>query len=232
MTLPDVLAAGAGESDTRRRRVAASGRRTVTLRDGTRVILRPIAPDDKPLLAAGFERLGAESRYRRFFASKSQLSDAELDYLVNVDHHDHEAIVAVDPTNGEVIGVARYIRSSADAGLAEVAVTVADEWQGRGLGRALVGRLAYLARRAGIRRFGAVVQSDNLASLGLAVGAGGQEERVGPGEVELVIELPPHRGIGTRVARALRAAAAGSLVPAQTMAGRVGEAIGVPPPGA
>ena len=85
-----------------------------------------------------FERLSEESRYRRFFTTKNELSAAELDYLVDVDHEDHEAIIAIDPSSGEVLGVARYIRSKDDAEVAEVAVTVADDWQRRGLGRALL----------------------------------------------------------------------------------------------
>ena len=105
---------------------APSRRWTVTLRDGARVILRPIAPQDKPLLAASFERLSQESRYRRFFTTKKELSAAELDYLVDVDHSDHEAIIAIDPASGEGLRVARYVRATDDA---EVAVTVADDWQ-------------------------------------------------------------------------------------------------------
>jgi hypothetical protein len=106
----------------------SSWRRTVTLRDGARVTLRPIAPEDKPLLAASFERLGEESRYRRFLTSKKELSAAELDYLVDVDHSDHEAIIAVDQLSGEAVGVARYVRSNDDAEVAELAVTVIDDW--------------------------------------------------------------------------------------------------------
>jgi len=207
-----------------------SGRRTITLRDGARVTLRAMAPGDKPLLAASFERLSPESRYRRFFTTKTRLSGAELDYLVDVDHRDHEAIVAIDPASGELVGVARYIRSDEEGDLAEVAVTVADEWQGRGLGRALLGRLTYLARRAGIRRFGALIQRDNLPSLGLAAGAGGHERRASGGDVEIVVDLPPHRGIGARLAQALRAAAAGTLVPAYTLVDRVTDVIGGAPP--
>ena len=191
-----------------------SWRKTITLRDGARATLRPIAPEDKLLLAASFERLSEESRYRRFLTTKDALSAAELDYLVDVDHSDHEAIIAVDPSSGEGLGVARYIRSADDAEVAEVAVTVADDWQGRGLGRALLDRLTYRARREGVRRFSAVVQSDNRASLGLLEGVGDTRRRFDTGTVELVVELPPKRGIGARLARALRAAAAGSLVPA------------------
>ena len=211
-------------------RMVTPGRRTITLRDGARVTLRPIAPSDKPLLAASFERLSPESRYRRFFTTKTRLSGAELDYLVDVDHHHHEAIVAIDPASGELVGVARYIRSDEEGELAEVAVTVADQWQGRGLGRALLGRLTYLARRAGIRRFGALIQRDNLPSLGLAAGAGGYEPRARGGDVEIVVDLPPHRGIGARLAQALRAAAAGTLVPACTLVDRVTDVIGGAPP--
>lgn len=137
-------------SDSAAPRVAVRGRRTVTLRDGSRVTLREIAPSDKPLLAASFERLSPESRYRRFFTAKTRLSEAELDYLVNIDHNDHEAVVAIDPVTGDVVGVARYIRSGEEHALAEVAVTVADHWQGRGLGRALIGRLD-LSRPSGGR---------------------------------------------------------------------------------
>jgi GNAT superfamily N-acetyltransferase len=203
-------------------------RRTVSVRDGSRVILRPIAHEDKPLLAASFERLSDESRYRRFFTTKNELSPDEIDYLVDVDHHDHEAIIAIDPPTGEGLGVARYVRAPDDAERAEVAVTVVDDWQGRGLGRALLDRLTYRARREGVRRFSALVQSDNWASLGLAAGAGDPHSYTDTGQVALVIELPPKRGIGVRLARALRAAAAGSLIPAQTIAHLVAADVGVP----
>ena len=189
--------------------------------------LRPIAPDDLPLLAASFERLSEESRYRRFFTIKDKLSAAELEYFVNVDHSDHEAIIAIDPAGGELLGVARYIRSPEDPQLAEVAVTVADDWQGRGLGRSLLDRLTYRARREGVRRFSALVQSENRASLGLLDGVGDTQRRFNTrGVEELVIELPPKRGMGVRLTQALRAAAMGSLVPAHTLAHRVAVGVG------
>jgi nucleotide-binding universal stress UspA family protein/RimJ/RimL family protein N-acetyltransferase len=200
------------------------------LRDGARVTLRPIAPNDSPLLAASFERLSERSRYRRFFTIKDKLSAAELEYFVDVDHRDHEAIVAIDPSSGELLGVARYIRSPGDAELAEVAVTVADDWQGRGLGRSLLERLTYRARREGVGRFSALVQSENRASLRLLDGVGATQRRFDTGGVEeLVIELPPKRGMGARLTRALRAAATGSLVPAHTLANRVAVGVGSSP---
>ena len=206
-----------------------SRRKTITLRDGARVTLRPIAPEDKPLLAAIFERLSEESRYRRFFTPKNELSPAELDYFVDIDHEDHEAIIAIDPSSVEGLGVARYVRSNDDGEVAEVAVAVADDWQGRGLGRALLDRLTYRARREGVRRFSALVQSDNPASLGLLAGVGNTRRQWDSGVVELVIELPPKRGMGAQLARALRAAAAGTLVPAKTLAHRVAVVVGSSP---
>jgi nucleotide-binding universal stress UspA family protein/GNAT superfamily N-acetyltransferase len=199
-----------------------SWRKTITLRDGARATLRPIAPEDKPLLVAIFERLSEESRYRRFFTPMNELSPAELDYFVDIDHEDHEAIIAIDPSSGEALGVARYVRSKEDAEVAEVAVTVADDWQGRGLGRALLDRLTYRARREGVRRFSALVLTDNPGALGLLSGVGETQRQLDTGVVELLIELPPKRGIGAQLARALRAAAAGTLIPAKTLADRIG----------
>jgi RimJ/RimL family protein N-acetyltransferase len=194
---------------------------TITLRDGARVILRSISPRDKKLLAASFARLSEESRYRRFFTVKDTLSAAELDYFVHVDHSDHEAIIAVDPLSRDLLGVARYIRSTHEADVAEVAVTVADDWQNRGLGRALLDRLTYRARRQGVRKFSALVQSDNPASLGLLENVGDTERQVESGLVELVIDLPPKQGIGAQLAQALRGAAAGDLAPAHTLTHRL-----------
>ena len=146
---------------------ASSRRRTITLRDGARVTLRPIAPEDAPLVAASFERLSKESRYRRLLTHKETLSEDELAYLVNVDHQNHEAIIAIEPSSGDALGVARYIRSEADHEVAELAVTVADDWQRRGLGRALLARLAYRARREGVRKFSAFVMTENPGAVKL-----------------------------------------------------------------
>jgi GNAT superfamily N-acetyltransferase len=174
-----------------------SRRRTITLRDGARVTLRPTAPEDKPLIAATFERLSEASRYRRFFTTKHELSPAELAYLVDVDHTDHEAIIAIDRSSGEALGVARYIRAKGDAEVAEVAevaVTVADDWQHRGLGRALLDHLAYRARREGVRRFSALVQGDNPTALRLLEDVGDTRREWDSGVVEIVLELPPAAG--------------------------------------
>ncbi len=199
-----------------------SRRRMITLRGGARVALRQIASDDKPRLAASFARLSEESRYRRFFSPKNQLSAAELNYFVDVDHKDREAIVAIEPSSGDLLGVARYVRFTDDPEVAEVAVTVADDWQGRGLGRALTDRLTYRARNEGVRRFSALVLCDNRRALALLEGAGIIRSEVDAHEVEIIVELPPKRGTGKRLTHVLRAAAAGSVLPARTLASSIG----------
>jgi RimJ/RimL family protein N-acetyltransferase len=154
-------------------RHAARGEPTV-LRDGSEVLIRPVETADAPLLADGFARLSARSRQMRFLRTKNELSPAELRYFTEIDHHDHEALGAVDRVNGRGVGVARYVRSAEDAQSAEVAVTVVDEWQGRGLGIELVAQLAERARAEGIRRFTALVAADNVAVAGVARSVGAE----------------------------------------------------------
>jgi RimJ/RimL family protein N-acetyltransferase len=162
------------------------------LRDGREIVVRPIRPDDRAELAAGMRRLSPESRYRRFFTPTSDLSESQLTYLTEVDHHDHEALVAVEPGTEHGIGVARFIRSPEDRERAEVAVAVADSWQGQGVATALLDRLAERARAEGVRRFSAEILAENRPMLELI-------EEVGPvttkqyehGSVEVEVELPP-----------------------------------------
>src|SRR5664279_2996756 len=82
----------------------------IGLRDGSRVRLRQGHSSDRQLLLRGFARLSPESRYRRFLAAMPELSEEMVRYLTEIDHHDHEAIVALDERTGEGIGVARYVR--------------------------------------------------------------------------------------------------------------------------
>jgi hypothetical protein len=113
-----------------RLRPVAKGR-SVVLRDGSKVSIRQIRSTDAPLLADGFTRLSARSRQLRFLRSKPELSTAELRYLTDVDHHDHEALGALDHTDGRGVGIARYIRDAHDPRSAEIAVTVVDAcWAG------------------------------------------------------------------------------------------------------
>lgn len=137
----------------------------VTLRDGSTVLVRPVRPDDRELFAKGFERMSGESRYRRFMAAKKKLSEAELDFFTRLDHDLHEAIGAIDIATGEGAGVARMHRSPGDPAVAEAAVTVVDDWQGRGLGSVLLGRLTERARELGVQHFEASLFTTNRAML-------------------------------------------------------------------
>ena len=142
------------------------------LRDGSTVMVRPVQSSDASLLADGFARLSERSRRLRFLGKKDNLTVAELRYLTCIDHHNHEALGALSP-DGRGIGVARYIRDSEDPSRAEVAVTVVDEWHGRGLGTKLLELLSDRARAEGVERFTATVASDNMASSRLLRSAGG-----------------------------------------------------------
>ena len=143
---------------------SAARARAVALRDGSRVRVRQIRATDAPLLADIFDQLSDTSRWMQFLAAKKQLSAAELRYLTDVDHHDHEALAALDQTAGRGAGVARYIRHPADRHVAEVAITVIDDWQRRGLGTELLIQLSARARQEGIGRFTAVASADNAAA--------------------------------------------------------------------
>jgi RimJ/RimL family protein N-acetyltransferase len=176
-------------------RHAASGKPAL-LRDGSEVLIRPVQGTDAPLLADGFARLSARSRQMRFLGTKNELSPAELRYFTEIDHHDHEALGAVDRANGRGVGVARYVRSAEDAQSAEVAVTVVDEWQGRGLGTELVAQLSERARGEGIRRFTALVAADNVAVAGLARTLGAELVRREPAAVVYEVPLVPREEPG------------------------------------
>lgn len=185
------------------------------LKDGSRVEIRPLTPADKEGLAAGFERLSDLSRYRRFLSPTEHLTARQLAYLTDVDHHDHEALVAVEPSSREGLGVARYVRSHDTPEEAEFAVAVADDWQRRGLGTALLAQLAERALAEGITRFTALVLSDNPPVQHLLERLGQVEQRPAEGgTIEVCLQIPDDR-LGAdqtgRLAGWMRAAARGQL---------------------
>jgi RimJ/RimL family protein N-acetyltransferase len=171
-------------------RLAAEGT-PVVLRDGSAVLIRQVRSTDAPLLADGFARLSPRSRWMRFVGAKTVLSAAELRFFTEVDHHDHEAIGALSAADGRGVGIARYIRDAGDPQAAEVAVTVVDDWQGRGLGTELLSRLSDRARQADIHRFTALVAAENVTVAGLARKLGASLAGRGPGTVEYEVALVP-----------------------------------------
>jgi RimJ/RimL family protein N-acetyltransferase len=128
------------------------------------VLIRPIRPNDKGLLADGLRRLSPESAQRRFLTPKRSFSRTELRYLTEVDGRDHVALVVEYPADPvrRLIAVARFVRLQDDPEAADVAFTVADDWQARGLGSLLGKHLAHAARNRDIRRFTATMASDNV----------------------------------------------------------------------
>ncbi|MBA2522910.1 MAG: GNAT family N-acetyltransferase [Solirubrobacterales bacterium] len=182
------------------------------LRDGSVISLREVRPSDKAAIAGTFEGLGPESRYRRFFTAMSRLSEADLKYLTDVDHSDHEAVLAFD-AEARPVGVARYVRIDNPAH-AEVAVAVVDDWQGRGAGTALLERLVERAAEHGIAYFIASVLQENPEAIELFRSISQSDpspRRSAPGQLELVIELPRGGVQGTLLGRALRSAASGAV---------------------
>jgi RimJ/RimL family protein N-acetyltransferase len=182
----------------------------VTLRDGSEVVVRPIEPGDKEKLVEGFERLSPESRYRRFLTPMNRLTPRMLRYLTEVDHHDHEALVAESADGAEPVGVARFIRIADEPEAAEVAVAVVNHWQGRGAARALMRRLAARAVEEGVERFTATCLAENTDVLELLGDlAPARVTESADGLVEVEIALPT--GEEKSLLAALRRAAAGAL---------------------
>lgn len=135
------------------------------LSDGTQITVRPIRPSDRDALAVGLTRLSPASVRARFLGPKDHFSQRELDYLTQVDGHDHVALVAeAADAPGRFIAVGRYVRVAPGSDTAEVAITVADAWQGKGLGRLMGTLLAQAAGEHGVRQFTATMLADNAAS--------------------------------------------------------------------
>jgi GNAT superfamily N-acetyltransferase len=148
-------------------------RMLLTLPDGTTAFVRPIAPEDKPLLVEGLRKLSPETSFRRFLSPKVSFTAAELRYLTEVDGRDHIAYVAF--LDCQFVGVARCVRTEPDT--AEMAITIGDPWQGRGLGRALAALVAEKAREQGITKIAGTMLAQNKAAFRLMRGFGTQMDR-------------------------------------------------------
>ena len=172
----------------------------VRLRDGAEILIRPIEPQDADELRAAFDRLGAVSRFRRFLSEIDHLTPHQVEYLTCIDHQDHEALAALLAATGRGIGAARFVRDQADRAQAEIAVAVADDWQRRGVGTALLERLMRRAREVGIERVVARTIVGNTPAIALLTRSGDVvRERRDAGTIELTLRLgdkPPEPGQG------------------------------------
>jgi GNAT superfamily N-acetyltransferase len=167
------------------------------LRDGTEIVLRPIRPEDKKLLATGMARLSDRSRRLRFLTPTDKLSRGQLAYLTEVDQRDHQAWGVL--AGGEPIAVGRLVRLGDQEG--EVAITVVDDWQRKGIGDLLVRLLAVLAKDADISRLVFVSLPENQGIVNLTARFGG-ESRIEDGLITTTVDVdrvpPPTFVVNTR----------------------------------
>lgn len=192
----------------------------VSLADGGRVLVRHLLVSDREELAERYLELSPEARRMRFFNAPDHLSTRLLDYLVDVDGVDRCALVAfaIDADGAPGVGIARYARSHDDPSCAEAAVTVLDAYQSRGIGTALMHRLAEHARRNGISTFTASVMWENRELLDGLRALGARIQPSEPGVASVHIAIPPSEADlpETELHRILR-----------VFAERVGQAIGL-----
>jgi RimJ/RimL family protein N-acetyltransferase len=152
---------------------------------GIRIAVRPLERDDRHRLAAAFARMSDRSRRRRFLGPKPKLSSAELTYLTDIDHRTHEALAAIDPDDGAIVGVARYVVERDAPDTADVALAVVDAWQGQGIASALGARLVRRAAENGIARLTATTFADNRPARAVLRKLGFATVGIGAGVVEL-----------------------------------------------
>ena len=211
---------------TARQRLAANTRPvSVTLGDGVHFRVRPILPSDRGKLADTQPGFSRESHYRRFF-SAPPLSEKVIQYLIDVDYCDHFAwvVLAADEPDEPGVASARYIRERDAQDIAEVAFSVVDDYQGRGLGTFLLGALAVAATENGVHRFRARVLAENEPMRAILRRAGAQFEFAEPGVLETLVDVPAF-GDGLPdddTARGLRDAAREIVVAADLALGTAG----------
>jgi GNAT superfamily N-acetyltransferase len=163
----------------------------LTLPNGVVVSLRPLGPDDRERLAVGFERLSAESRYRRFMTPVPRLTASELTYFSEIDNWNHFAwgvqVVKAEGLDGA--GVARFVRLTTDQTAADTAFTVLDEYQGLGIGQVLFRALAIAGRAHDVKQFHFDVLADNRPMLKVLEKSGVPVDSVSAGIVHAVLDV-------------------------------------------
>jgi adenylate cyclase len=171
---------------------AASGSVETTLENGPRLLFRHIRPEDKPRLREGMRRLTPETRYRRFFRHIDHLSERQLVYLTEVDFENHFAwlVTLPDEPREPAVAVGRWVRLDAEPDVAEGAVTVADEFHGRGIGKTLLWLLAHSAIEHDVRAFRAWTLGENEPMLGMLRDLGAKPGKWEAGVMEVTVPLP------------------------------------------
>src|SRR5215204_1601495 len=154
--------------------------------------IRPIAATDAACLSDAWAHTSPESRRRRMNGTLAALRPSELRYLTEVDHHDHEAMVAIDSETGRLVGVMRYIRTPDHPEEAELAALVVDDWQRRGVATALLAKLSEHARADGVERYRAIVSPENTPAIAAIVRLGATP-RAHDGELHFLLPVATER---------------------------------------
>jgi protein lysine acetyltransferase len=167
----------------------------IRVRDGALLLLRPVLPGDDERTVHGHVLFSGETLYRRFMTARLP-SPALMHYLSQVDYVDHFVWVVTD--GSDPVADARFVRDESDPTVAEIAFTVADAYQGRGIGSFLIGALAIAARASGVERFSARMLSDNVPMRAIMDHFGAVWQREDIGVVTTVIDVPGPRDLGIK----------------------------------
>lgn len=167
----------------------------IRVRDGTLLMLRPVLPGDTERTVHGHVHFSSETLYRRFMSARLP-TPALMHYLSEVDYVDHFVWVVTD--GDDPVADARFVRDEADPTVAEVAFTVADAYQGRGIGTFLIGALSIAARVNGVERFSARMLSDNAPMRAIMDRHGAVWQREDVGVITTVIDVPSGRDLTLR----------------------------------
>jgi RimJ/RimL family protein N-acetyltransferase len=178
--------------------------------DDLDLLVRTVEPADKAHLLAGFSHLSERSRFFRFLGGVTRLSEKDLARFTARSNSEHCAIGALNMSvvPPDPVAIARYERLDTDQESAEMAVTVIDAYQGRGVGPLLIGAIAFCAAEAGIKRFVAYVHPENRGMIQLMISLGAHIADAAEGEI--TFDMPLHRDAGgypdTRAGKQMRLA--------------------------
>jgi RimJ/RimL family protein N-acetyltransferase len=178
--------------------------------DDLDLLVRTVEPADRAHLLAGFSHLSERSRFFRFLGGVTRLSEKDLARFTARSNSEHCAIGALNMSvvPPDPVAIARYERLNTDQESAEMAVTVIDAYQGRGIGPLLIGAIAFCAAEAGIKRFVAYVHPENRGMIQLMISLGAHIADAAEGEI--TFDMPLHRDAGgypdTRAGKQMRLA--------------------------
>ena len=164
----------------------------VRVRDGTQLLLRPVLPGDRERTVHGHVHFSSETLYRRFMTARAP-TPALMHYLAEVDYVDHFVWVMTD--GSDPVADARFVRDQDDPTVAEIAFTVADDYQGRGIGSFLIGALSIAAQVDGVERFSARMLSENVPMRAIMDRYGAVWQREDIGVITTVIDVPRQRDL-------------------------------------